>query len=312
MSAAGGGRFVAPGTPEALGAGEVVVLRDARGRRSLVTLVAGGTWHSNAGAVPHDDLIGRPEGTAVRTPRGTELVALRPTREDVVLKMPRGAQVVYPKDQAMIVALADVRPGMRVAEAGAGSGALTLALLDAVGSDGRVVSVERREDHAAVARANVDRFHGGPPANWELRTGDAADVLPGLTVHRVVLDLPEPWSLVDAAASALAPGGVLVTYLPSIVQVARVTEALRDDGRFADVATSETLVRPWDVDGAAVRPAHRMVAHTAFLTRARRVPRREEGGPSAPRRRAAIAASDAGGADADAADAGVDAEPGLD
>ena len=205
------GRFVAPGTRAPLAAGETVLLRDARGRRSLVTLVAGGAWHADAGAVSHDELIGRDEGSAVRTPRGTELVALRPTREDVVLKMPRGAQVVYPKDQAMIVALADVRPGMHVAEAGAGSGALSLALLDAVGPGGRVVSIERRDDHAAVARANVERFRGGAPDEWDLRTGDAAEVLPGLEVHRVVLDLPEPWLLVDAVASALAPGGVLVT-----------------------------------------------------------------------------------------------------
>ncbi|MGA1774034.1 MAG: tRNA (adenine-N1)-methyltransferase [Nitriliruptoraceae bacterium] len=308
MSAPAAGRFVPPGTREPLGAGETVLLRDARGRRSLVTLVVGGTWHSNAGAVAHDDLIGRAEGTAVRTPRGTELVALRPTREDVVLKMPRGAQVVYPKDQAMIVALADVRPGMSVAEAGAGSGALTLALLDAVGPEGQVVSVERREDHAEVARANVERFRGAAPAGWDLRTGDAVDVLPGLAVHRGVLDLPEPWSLVDAVATALAPGGILVTYLPSIVQVARVTEALRDDGRFADVTTTETLVRPWDVDGAAVRPAHRMVAHTAFLTRARRVPRRDEGGPAAPRRRGAVGHA----TDADTEVAGDGTDAGLD
>ncbi len=293
------GRFVAPGTDAPLGAGEVVVLRDARGRRALVTLAVGGAWHSNAGVVAHDDLIGRSEGSAVRTPRGTELLALRPTREDIVLKMPRGAQVVYPKDQAMIVALGDVRPGMRVAEAGAGSGALTLALLDAVGPGGHVRSVERREDHAEVARANVGRSHGGPPANWELVVGDAADELARARVHRVVLDLPEPWLLVDAVAAALPPGGVLVTYLPSIVQVARTTEALRDDGRFADVATSEVLVRPWDVDGPAVRPAHRMVAHTAFLTRARRVPRTAEGGPSAPRRRGPVGSDAERPSDAD-------------
>lgn len=299
------GRFVAPGTDAPLADGEVVVLRDDRGRRALVTLEAGGTWHSNAGAVAHDALIGRAEGSAVRTPRGTELVALRPTREDVVLKMPRGAQVVYPKDQAMIVAMADVRPGMAVTEAGAGSGALSLALLDAVGPTGSVRSIERREDHAEVARENVERFRGGPPPNWELVVGDAVTELAGRRVHRVVLDLPEPWVLVGAVAEALPPGGILVTYLPSIVQVGRVTEALRDDGRFADVTTSETLVRPWDVDGAAVRPAHRMVAHTAFLTRARRVPRREEGGPAAPRRRGRV------GTDADAADVGAP-EPAVD
>ena len=294
------GRFVAPGDPAPLSAGETVVLRDGRGRRALVTLAVGGVWHSNAGAVAHDELLGRPEGTAVRTPRGTELLALRPTREDMVLKMRRGAQVVYPKDQAMIVALADVRPGLHVAEAGAGSGALTLALLDAVGPAGHVRSVERREDHAAVARANVERFHGGTPTNWDLVVGDAADLLATSPVHRVVLDLPEPWLLLDAVAVALPPGGILVTYLPSIVQVARTTEALRDDGRFADVATTETLVRPWDVDGAAVRPAHRMVAHTAFLTRARRVPTRAEGGPAAPRRRGAVG-TDAEGVEAEGA-----------
>jgi tRNA (adenine57-N1/adenine58-N1)-methyltransferase len=174
---------------------------------------------------------------------------------------------------------------MTVVEAGAGSGALSLALLDAVGPTGRVVSVERREDHAVDARRNVERFHGGPPATWSLEIGDVGDVLARTRAHRVVLDLPEPWPLVDAVAAALAPGGILVTYLPSIVQVVQVTEALWGHGGFTDVATSETLVRGWDVDGLAVRPAHRMVAHTAFLTRARRVPRREEGGPALPRKR---------------------------
>ena len=279
------GRVVVPGDPSPLGDGELVVLRDERGRRSLVVLETGGTWHSHSGALAHDDLLGRPEGSIVRTPKGVEIIALRPTREDFILKMRRGAQVVYPKDQAMIVALADVRPGMHVIEAGAGSGALTLALLDAVGSDGTVVSVERRDDHAADARRNVERFHGGEVANWELVVGDVVDVLAARTAHRVVLDLPEPWHCVDPAASALAPGGLLLTYLPSVPQVMQVTEALWDHGSFTDVATSETLVRGWDVDGVAVRPAHRMVAHTAFLTRARRVPSRAEGGPALPRKR---------------------------
>jgi len=279
------GRFVAPGTPGPLEDGETVVLRDERGRRSLVTLRDGATWHSHAGALPHDLFIGRPDGTSVATPKGVEVVALRPSREDFILKMQRGAQVVYPKDQAMIVALGDIRPGMTVIEAGAGSGALSLALLDAVGPSGRLVSCERREDHAEDARRNVVRFHGQVPTNWELHVGDVAEVLAERTASRVVLDLPEPWPLVPAVARALSPGGMVVTYLPSVMQVAQVTEALWADGSFTDVATSETLVRGWDVEGAAVRPAHRMVAHTAFLTRARRVPRREEGGPPPPRRR---------------------------
>jgi len=285
-------RVVIPGDPSPLGAGELVVLRDERGRRSLVVLEDGGTWHSHSGAVAHDLLIGRPDGTAVATPKGVEIVALRPTREDFILKMQRGAQVVYPKDQAMIVGLADIRPGMRVIEAGAGSGALTLALLDAIGPEGSVCSVERREDHAVDARRNVERFRGGPVANWELVIGDVADVLATSTAHRVVLDLPEPWHALDGAAAALAPGGMLLTYLPSVPQVMEVTEALWSHGGFTDVATTETLVRGWDVDGLAVRPAHRMVAHTAFLTRARRVPRRDEGGPALPRKRRRATAVD--------------------
>jgi tRNA (adenine57-N1/adenine58-N1)-methyltransferase len=285
-------RFVVPGDPAPLGRGEVVVLRDERGRRSLVTLEVGGMWHSHSGAVAHDLLIGAPEGTTVATPKGVEVIALRATREDFILKMQRGAQVVYPKDQAMIVSLADVRPGLRVVEAGAGSGALSLALLDAVGPTGRVISVERRDDHAVDARRNVERFLGGTPDNWTLEIGDVADVLLRTSAHRVVLDLPEPWRALDGVASALSPGGILITYLPSVPQVMEVTEALWAHGGFTDVSTSETLVRGWDVDGLAVRPAHRMVAHTAFLTRARRVPTREEGGPALPRKRRKAAAVD--------------------
>jgi tRNA (adenine57-N1/adenine58-N1)-methyltransferase catalytic subunit len=275
-----------PGSDEPLGAGELVVLIDRRGRRYLVTLQAGGEWHSHAGLVPHDELIGLAEGSAVRTNRNMEITVLRPTREDFVLKMKRGAQVIYPKDQAMIVAVGDVRPGCTVIEAGAGSGALTMALLAAVGPEGRVISFEHREDHARVAERNVERFHGGRPDNWELHLGDVVTGMAGLRAHRVVLDLLEPWLVVEAAAEALSPGGMLVTYTPTVPQVMRTTERLWEDGRFAQVATTETLVRGWDVDGLAVRPAHRMVAHTAFLTVARRVPRREEGGPPRPRRKA--------------------------
>ena len=281
-----------PGDPLPLGDGELVVLRDERGRRSLIELRDGATWHSHAGALEHDRIIGAPEGISVPTAKGTEIIVLRPTREDFILKMQRGAQIVYPKDQAMIVALADIRPGMHVVEAGAGSGALTLALLDAVGPDGTVHSVERREDHATDARRNVERFRSGAVDNWSLEVADVAEVLGARTAHRVILDLPEPWHVIDAAALALAPGGIVLTYLPSVPQVMQVTEALWGHGAFSDVATSETLVRGWDVDGMAVRPAHRMVAHTAFLTRARRVPTRDEGGPPLPRKRRVASAID--------------------
>jgi tRNA (adenine57-N1/adenine58-N1)-methyltransferase catalytic subunit len=299
---------VLPGTDAPLAAGELVVLTDRKGRRYLVTLEEGSEWHSHAGLVLHDALIGAVEGTAVRTNRNMEVVVLRPTREDFVLKMKRGAQVVYPKDQAMIVAEADIRPGCTVVEAGAGSGALTMALLAAVGPTGRVVSFERRDDHARIARRNVARFLGHEPDNWELIDGDVVEGLAQLRAHRVVLDLLEPWAVVDAAASALPPGGIVLSYTPTVPQVMRMTETLWADGRFTDVRTSESLVRGWDVDGLAVRPKHRMVAHTAFLTTARRVPARDEGGPPPPRRKSdnatagvtwtAVEASDEAGVEA--------------
>lgn len=270
------------GTHEPLAAGELVLLRDRRDRRYLVTLEEGGEWHSHAGVLAHDDLIGGPEGRAMRTTGNMELIVLRPTRDDYVLKMKRGAQVVYPKDQAMIVALADVRPGMTVVEAGAGSGALTLALLDAVGPEGRVISFERRDDHLPQAIENVERWHGGRPDTWEVHLGDVAERLADVRAQRVVLDVLEPWRAVAPAGDALAPGGILLAYTPAVPQVMRLRETCEADGRFGDVATSETLHRPWDVDGLSVRPAHRMVAHTAFLTTARRVLAPDDGGP--PRR----------------------------
>lgn len=277
---------VLPGTDAPIAAGELVVLTDRKHRRYLVELAAEEEWHSHAGLVPHADIIGVAEGTAVRTSKGMEVLVLRPTREDFVLKMKRGAQVIYPKDQAMILAAADVRPGCHVIEAGAGSGALTLALLDAVGPTGSVTSFEVREDHARIAARNVERAHGQRPANWSLEIGDLADELASRRAHRVVLDLLEPWRMVAGAAEALPPGGVVLAYTPTVPQVMRFTDALWDDGRFTHVRTTETLVRGWDVDGLAVRPAHRMVAHTAFLTTARRVPAREAGGPPPPRRKA--------------------------
>lgn len=277
---------VLPGTDAPLAAGELVVLVDRKRRRYLVTLEPGQEWHSHAGVVTHDELIGSTEGTAVRTTKGMEVIVLRPTREEYVLKMKRGAQVVYTKDQAMIVAAADVRPGATVVEAGAGSGALTLALLAAVGPAGRVISVELREDHLAHARRNVARFLGAEPDNWEVHLGDVVDVLADIRAHRVVLDLLEPWRVVGAAAAAVPPGGIVCAYTPTVPQVMRLTDACWEDGRYHDVRTTETLVRGWDVDGLAVRPAHRMVAHTAFLTTARRVPARDEGGPPPPRRKA--------------------------
>jgi tRNA (adenine57-N1/adenine58-N1)-methyltransferase catalytic subunit len=277
--------FVLPGSPEPFEAGETVLLTDRKKRRYMLPLVAGEQWHSHGGVLEHDAVIGQVEGSVVRTSKAQELLALRPTRDDFVMKMQRGAQVVYSKDQAMILSLADIRPGCTVVEAGAGSGALTLALLDAVGPQGKVISFERRDDHAAIALKNVTRFFGERPPHWTLTVADVSENLREHTPHRVILDMLEPWQVVAAAADALAPGGIILGYTPGVPQVMRFTDALWADGRFAQVATSETLVRGWDVDGLAVRPAHRMVAHTAFLTTARRVLHRDDGGPLRRRRK---------------------------
>jgi tRNA (adenine57-N1/adenine58-N1)-methyltransferase catalytic subunit len=260
-----------PGSENPLGAGEQVVLHDRKGRRYLVTLREDGEWHSHAGVLRHADLIGAREGAVVRTSGNMEITALRPTLEEFVLKMPRGAQVVYRKDQAMIIALGDVRPGCMVVEAGAGSGALSLALLEAVCSSGRVVSFERREDHLENARRNVESFLGALPDNWDPRLGDVVESLADIACDRVVLDLLEPWEAVPAAGTALRPGGLVVAYMPTVPQVMRMVESLGDDPRFGLVRTAETLLRPWHVAGLAVRPDHRMVAHTGFITVARRL-----------------------------------------
>jgi tRNA (adenine57-N1/adenine58-N1)-methyltransferase len=245
----------------------MVLLVDAKRRRHLVTLSEGGQYHTHAGVVEHDDLIGRLEGVTVRTSRGARLVALRPTLADHVLEMPRGAQVIYPKDLGPILVRADVSPGDRVLESGVGSGALTTALLRAVGPTGRVHGYEIRDDFAQRALRNVHAFLGDDvPLEVEVR-----DVYEGIDVadlDRVLLDLPEPWRAVKHVVGALRPGGILLCYLPTILQVGRLREELAD-GPFAMVETVEVLQRSWHVDGQSIRPDHRMVAHTGFLTNAR-------------------------------------------
>ncbi len=249
-----------------------MLLIDRKRRRYLIDLEVGGEFHYHGGAVAHDDIVGRPEGSLVRSARNTQLRVFRPTAGDWTVKAPRGAQVVYPKDQALIVGLADIGPGMTVVEAGAGSGALTCALLDAVGTEGRVLSFELRDDHAAVAERNVTRRFGSRPTQWTLRRGDVVSGLAGVACHRIVLDLLEPWEVAKAAAVALHPGGLLCAYTPTVPQVMRLHEAFDDDPRWGAAETVEALLRPWNVAGLSVRPAHRMVAHTAFLTIVRRLP----------------------------------------
>jgi tRNA (adenine57-N1/adenine58-N1)-methyltransferase catalytic subunit len=250
-----------------LSAGEQVLLVDSKRRRHLVTLEVGGEFHSHAGVLRHDDVIGRSEGVTVRTTMGARLIVLRPTLAEYVLEMPRGAQVIYPKDLGPILVLADVFPGARVLESGVGSGALTMALLRAVGPTGSVVGYEVRADFAARARRNVEGMLGADvPLHVEVR--DTYEGIDETELDRVLLDLPEPWRVVKHAAEALRPGGILLAYLPTIGQVAQLREEL-DASAFGMAQTLEVLQRGWHVEGQSVRPDHRMVAHTGFLTTAR-------------------------------------------
>lgn len=258
-----------------LEAGDWVQLTDSRGKHNTILLRVGGTFQSHRGYFRHDDLLGQPEGSVVTNTEGVEYLALRPLLADYVMAMPRGAAVVYPKDAGQIVAMADIYPGATVVEAGVGSGALTMSLLRAVGSSGRLVSIERRGDFAEVARGNVREFFGTEPAGWELMLGDFADVIgqacPPGTVDRVILDLLAPWENIAAAATALIPGGVLCAYVATTTQLSRLAETLKADGRWAEPSAFETLVRGWHLEGLSVRPDHRMQAHTGFLLIVRRL-----------------------------------------
>lgn len=251
--------------------GDHAQLTDPKGRRNTIRLVPGREFHTHRGSISHDEIIGSPEGIVVRSSGGTEYLVFRPLLADHVLRMPRGAAVVYPKDAAQIVAMADVFPGARVIEAGAGSGALTCWLLRAVGEHGLVSSYERRPDFAEVARANVEGFFGGPHPAWRLTVGDLAESLTESDVDRVVLDMLAPWECLDPVTEALVPGGIVCAYVATTTQLSRIVEALRESGSFAEPHAWETLVRSWHVEGLAVRPDHRMVGHTGFLVTARRL-----------------------------------------
>ena len=254
-------------------AGDRVLLIDQRGRRYMTTLATGREFHSHLGAVRHDDLIGANEGATLVTTSGAPLVAFRPTLADFVLKMKRGAQVVYPKDVGLILVYADIFPGAFVLEAGTGSGSLTLALARAVGEGGRVISYETREDHHERAVENVSAWYegmGGKPENLELRVGDVFEGVSETGFDRMVLDLPEPWRAMGTTTASLAPGGVLCSYLPTVPQVSQTVEAMRAEG-FGLLKTYEVLLRTWNVEGQSVRPDHRMVAHTGFVVVGRKL-----------------------------------------
>ncbi len=252
-------------------AGDPCLLYDDKGRRYLIELVPGKEFHYHRGLLAHDAVIGAPDGTAFESSKGARLIALRPRLADYTLKMPRAATVVYPKDVGAILVWADIGPAMTVVEAGTGSGALAMALARAVGVGGRVVSFERRSDHAAKARKLIGGFFGDVPPQLELREGDVEDGIAEVGPERIVLDLPEPWHSVAPAAEHLASGGVFCCYLPTVPQVQTVREALDGAGVFFDVMTFEVLHREWAVEGRSVRPSHRMIGHTGFITVARKL-----------------------------------------
>lgn len=251
--------------------GDPALLIDDKDRQFLLNLESGRTFQFHNGRIPHNLLIGKEDGTWVETDTGSPMLLLRPRLADYVLKMKRSAQVVYPKDLGPILVYADIAPGMTVLEAGTGSGALTLGLARAVGPEGRVVTVERREDHAAHAKKAIARWYGGEPPNIEMRDGDVADVVEEVRPDRIVLDLPEPIPTIEAAAIHQPTGGVVALYLPTVPQLQSAVEAARETGRFAEIQIKEFMVRDWNVAGRSVRPEHQMIGHTGFLVFMRRV-----------------------------------------
>jgi tRNA (adenine57-N1/adenine58-N1)-methyltransferase catalytic subunit len=263
-----------------LRAGERVRLTDPKGRRHSVLLEAGKTFFTHKGGIDHDELIGGPDGVVVTSTGGVEFLVLRPLLPDFVVSMPRGAAVVYPKDAAQIVTMADIFPGARVVEAGVGSGALTCTLLRAVGPAGRLTSYERRDDFAEIASRNVSAFFGGDHPAWDLVVGDLVTDLTERDVDRLVLDMLAPWECVPVVADALTPGGLVCAYVATTTQLSRFVETLREHQGFTEPESWESLVRGWHVEGLAVRPEHRMNGHTGFLVTARRL----APGVTAPRR----------------------------
>ncbi|MFB9662354.1 tRNA (adenine-N1)-methyltransferase [Glycomyces mayteni] len=254
-----------------LAPGDRVQLTDAKNRKATITLAEGGAFHTHRGRLFHDDLIGRPDGVTVTTEGGTAYLALRPLLPDYGLSMRRGAQVIYPKDIAQILTFGDIYPGARVVEAGAGSGALTNWLLRAVGPTGRVFSWELREDFAKIAQENVAGYYGELPEQWTLTVGDVAGAELDEPVDRVVLDMLSPWEVLDTVERILRPGGVFIGYVATTTQMSELVEALRERKTFTEPEAWESMIRGWHLEGLAVRPDHRMIAHTAFLITARKL-----------------------------------------
>ncbi len=251
--------------------GDRVQLTDAKGKLYSITLTQGSEWHTHKGMLKHDALIGLPEGSIVATNQDLKFQAFRPLLADYVLSMPRGATIIYPKDAAMILGIADIKPGARVLEAGVGSGALSIYLLRAIGKEGVLHSVEIREDFAEISEKNVSSYFGAKPTNWNLTIGALQDQTYEADFDRVLLDMLAPWECLDVASKALVPGGVFMAYVATTTQLSKIAEAIKESGNFTEPESSETIVRGWHHEGLAVRPQHRMIGHTGFLIFARRM-----------------------------------------
>lgn len=257
--------------PGYFAAGDRIQLTDPKGKLYSFTITPGKEWHTHKGWIAHDELIGLPEGSVVSTTAGLKFTAFIPLLSDYVLSMPRGATIVYPKDAAMIVGVADIYPGAHVLEAGVGSGALSLSILRAVGSHGTLDSFERREDFAEIARTNVTNYFSCLPSNWSLTVGSVQEIDSQKKYDRVILDMLAPWECVEMAAKVLRPGGVFLAYVATTTQLSATAEALKSDGHFTEPESSETIVRGWHHEGLAVRPQQRMIGHTGFLIQSRRM-----------------------------------------
>jgi tRNA (adenine57-N1/adenine58-N1)-methyltransferase len=251
--------------------GDRIQLTDPKGKMYTFTITSGKEWHTHKGWIVHTDLIGLPEGSVVSTSAGLKFTAFKPLLGDFVLSMPRGATIVYPKDAAMIIGVADVFPGAKVIEAGVGSGALSISLLRAIGPDGELSSFERREDFAQIAEENVKTYFNGLPSQWKLTVGSVQDSATEIKYDRVILDMLAPWECVAFAAEILRPGGVFLAYVATTTQLSSTAEALKEDGNFTEPLSSETIVRDWHHEGLAVRPMQRMIGHTGFLIVSRRM-----------------------------------------
>jgi tRNA (adenine57-N1/adenine58-N1)-methyltransferase len=249
---------------------EPVVLLDRKDREYLARLDRNRPVAIRGGKISLDDIIGQDEGRVVRSSVNEPFLVFRPSLPQLIPNLPRHAQVIYPKDLGPILIWADLFPGARVVEAGVGAGALSMALLRAIANEGHLYSYEIRQDFAEMAEKTIARYFG-PAPNWTLKIGDIATELHEGDIDRIILDLPEPWQVIASAWKALRPGGILLCYLPTVLQVKSLVDALRDDQRFACIETMETLMRFWHIKGMSARPQHRMVAHTGFLTCARRL-----------------------------------------